>query len=127
MRSPRRATSKGVPQRVADQPNNPRPEAGGFAGEGIPEVATQPNNPRPEVGGLPSREPQNQGLRSQLEHPVYLFDLVPTFERIMESAEPHVCREDLYSARMECDQAAVHVCWTIIGPTKDEKISYSYK
>ena len=58
--------------------------------------------------------------------PVYLFALVPVSPRVLESAEPHVCRDDLYSARMEYDDAAVRLCWTITGPQKDEQISYSY-
>jgi hypothetical protein len=66
-------------------------------------------------------------LRFGPENPVYLFDLVLVSERVLESAEPHVCREDLYSARMEYDQAAVHLSWTITGPKKDERIAYSYK
>jgi hypothetical protein len=73
------------------------------------------------------------GRLIRLEHlrfgpgePVYLFDLVPVSPRVLESAEPHVCREDLYSARMEYDDAAVRLCWTITGPKKDETISYSY-
>ena len=74
------------------------------------------------------------GRLIRLEHlrfgpgdPVYLFDLVPVGERVLESAEPHVCREDLYSARMEYDDATVRLTWAVTGPQKDERISYSYR
>jgi Family of unknown function (DUF6314) len=66
-------------------------------------------------------------LRFGPEHPVYLFDLVSVDNGILESSEPHVCREDLYAARMECDEQAVRLTWTINGPKKAENISYIYR
>jgi hypothetical protein len=60
------------------------------------------------------------------DHSVYLFDLVPVDERVLESSEPHVCREDVYAARMEYDEQAVRLEWTINGPKKAERISYTY-
>ena len=66
-------------------------------------------------------------LRFGLERPVYLFDLVPLSEHVWESAAPHICRDDRYSALMKYDQGAVRLSWTITGPSKDEKISYSYR
>jgi len=75
-----------------------------------------------------------EGRHIRLEHlrfgpgnPVYLFDLVPVGELVWESATPHVCREDLYSARMEYDREAVRLGWTITGPGKHERISYTYR
>ncbi len=66
-------------------------------------------------------------LRFGPDHPVYLFDLVPVGEGVLESSEPHVCREDLYAARMEFDQHTVRLRWTITGPKKAEDISYTYE
>lgn len=66
-------------------------------------------------------------LRFGPKQPVYLFDLVPVSQRVWESSEPHVCREDLYTARMEYDLERVELSWTIAGPKKDEKVSYTYK
>ena len=66
-------------------------------------------------------------LRFGRDHPVYLFDLVPVDEGVLESSEPHVCREDLYAARMELDEQAIRLRWTINGPKKAETISYTYK
>jgi hypothetical protein len=65
-------------------------------------------------------------LRFGTEHPVYLFDMVSASEGVLVSAEPHVCREDLYAARMEFDGQTIRLRWTITGPKKDEKIEYSY-
>jgi hypothetical protein len=66
-------------------------------------------------------------LRFGPGNPVYLFDLVPESERVLTSAEPHVCQEDIYAARMEVGDEAVHLGWTITGPRKDERIAYSYR
>jgi hypothetical protein len=65
-------------------------------------------------------------LRFGVDHPVYLFDLVPADERTLVSSEPHVCREDLYAARMEFEQQVIRLSWTITGPKKNESIGYSY-
>lgn len=65
-------------------------------------------------------------LRFGPDSPVYLFELVPVAEGVLESSEPHVCREDLYAARMEFDQQTVRLRWTITGPKKAEDISYTY-
>jgi len=65
-------------------------------------------------------------LRFGPDHPVYLFDLVTVNVGVLESSEPHVCREDLYAARMEFDEQTVRLRWTINGPRKAETISYTY-
>lgn len=64
-------------------------------------------------------------LRFGPEHPVYLFDLIPAGQTLV-SAEPHVCRNDLYAAQMTFDQQFIRLSWTIIGPTKNESIGYCY-
>ncbi len=66
-------------------------------------------------------------LRFGQDHPVYLFDLVVVDEGVLESSEPHVCREDLYTARMKFDEQAIRLRWTIDGPKKSETISYAYR
>ena len=58
---------------------------------------------------------------------VYLFNLVPAGDGILESSEPHVCQKDLYAARMEYDDQSVRLEWTITGPQKAETICYVYK
>ncbi len=66
-------------------------------------------------------------LRFGPDHPVYLFDLAPVDDEALESSEPHVCREDLYAARMEYDEQDIRLKWTINGPKKAENISYTYR
>jgi hypothetical protein len=66
-------------------------------------------------------------LRFGPNHPVYLFDLVAVADGILESCEPHVCREDLYAARMPFDDQTVRLTWTINGPNRAETISYVYR
>lgn len=73
------------------------------------------------------------GTSIRLEHlrfgptrPVLLFDLVPVSEHSLESASPHVCSEDCYSARMEVDPAVIRLDWKVAGPNTDEAISYRY-
>jgi hypothetical protein len=65
-------------------------------------------------------------LRFGQDRPVYLFDLVPADVDSLESSEPHICREDLYAARMEFDEQIIQLRWTINGPRKAETISYTY-
>jgi Family of unknown function (DUF6314) len=66
-------------------------------------------------------------LRFGVEQPVYLFDLVPAGERTLVSSDPHVCREDLYAARLGFDPQTIGLSWTITGPKKDERINYLYR
>ena len=57
-------------------------------------------------------------LRFGPGHPVYLFDLVPAGDGVLESSEAHVCQKDLYAARMEYDEHAIRLTWTITGLKK---------
>jgi hypothetical protein len=65
-------------------------------------------------------------LRFGENSPVYLFDLVPGNDRNWHSTEPHLCRDDLYSATMRLDPDKIELRWTIKGPQKDEDIHYLY-
>jgi hypothetical protein len=76
----------------------------------------------------------NDGCFVRLEHlrfgpdrPVYLFDLVPIDGNVLESSEPHVCREDLYAAKMNFDEQTIRLRWTIDGPKRAETITYTYE
>jgi len=66
-------------------------------------------------------------LRLGNENPVYLFDLKQTGKVTWQSVEPHVCREDLYTAIMTFDGEVLALHWTIKGPAKNESIRYSYR
>jgi hypothetical protein len=65
-------------------------------------------------------------LRFGPASPVFLFDLVPAGDGLLECACPHACGADAYAARLRCDPDAVRLDWTVTGPGKDERISYVY-
>lgn len=66
-------------------------------------------------------------LRFGHNQPVYLFDLKQTDEFTWQSVEPHICREDLYTAIMKIEDKLLTLQWTIEGPTKKESIYYTYQ
>lgn len=66
-------------------------------------------------------------LRFGHRHAVYLFDLKQKDNMTWQSVEPHVCREDLYTAKMKLDGEILSLEWTIKGPTMNESINYSYQ
>ena len=65
-------------------------------------------------------------LRFGPDNPVYLFDLAPENDHTWQSATPHVCRDDLYSAIMTLAADQIELRWSIKGPNKDEDIYYWY-
>jgi hypothetical protein len=65
-------------------------------------------------------------LRLGPDRPVHLFDLMLTAAGALQSAEPHVCREDRYAAQLEYDDGGIRLQWKITGPKKDETICYRY-
>lgn len=66
-------------------------------------------------------------LRFGSEHPVYLFDLQLADPTTWQSAAPHLCRDDCYTAVMKQTVDELHLSWTIRGPGKDETIVYVYR
>lgn len=65
-------------------------------------------------------------LRFGKTHPVYLFDLQQIGNTRWDSVEPHICRDDLYTATLECQDDQLYLNWTIKGDTKNERIGYIY-
>ena len=65
-------------------------------------------------------------LRYGPEQPVYLFDLTAQSDGEWKSVEPHLCREDVYAARLRYDEPSILMTWTITGPKKQERLEYSY-
>jgi hypothetical protein len=76
---------------------------------------------------LESRTLQLEHLRFGHDHSVYLFDLEQTDEVMWLSIEPHVCRDELYTAIMKVCGDVLTLHWTIEGPTKNASIHYSYQ
>jgi hypothetical protein len=59
-------------------------------------------------------------------HLVKLFDLIMVEENLWQSEQEHVCVDDKYSAKLEVSIAYIKLTWKILGPKKDERISYKY-
>lgn len=66
-------------------------------------------------------------LRFGSERPVYLFDLRQADPTTWQSIEPHLCRDDCYSAEMKLSANELSLRWTIEGPEKNESIHYWYQ
>ncbi|ABK90569.1 hypothetical protein IBE20_08730 [Francisella tularensis subsp. novicida] len=58
---------------------------------------------------------------------VKLFDLIRIDDNLWQSEQEHVCVDDLYSAVIEIFTDQIKLDWQILGPKKDEKITYNYK
>jgi hypothetical protein len=60
------------------------------------------------------------------DNEVILFDLEPKTDTHWVSSEPHTCGKDLYSAQLWITSSSIKLDWNIIGPKKDEFITYLY-
>lgn len=67
-------------------------------------------------------------LRFGPKQPVYLFDLKQTEHDhdTWQSIDPHVCREDSYTAELKFGADGITLHWTIVGPKKNESVCYFY-
>ena len=70
---------------------------------------------------------QLEHLRFGPEHPVFLFAMKPQPDGSFRSVEPHLCRDDCYTAEMSIRADVIHLRWTIAGPRKNEVIEYEYR
>ncbi|CAN5429723.1 hypothetical protein BH10PSE17_BH10PSE17_23630 [soil metagenome] len=66
-------------------------------------------------------------LRFGPEQPVHLFELAVESPSSWVSRADHECVDDRYSARLELQDGAIHVRWSIVGPRKAEDIAYVYR
>ena len=66
-------------------------------------------------------------LRFGWDQPVYLLDFARSGDGRVLSVEPHVCRDDLYSAELAVADSRVRLDWSIKGPAKNEAIKYVYQ
>jgi hypothetical protein len=99
---------------------------------------TESGSWRPEVGRetrfrnvfrwslVGPRSVRLEHLRFGAEHPVYLFDLEAVGSS-WSSVLPHLCREDSYSAELQVQKWGILLCWTVVGPGKQERIEYEYR
>lgn len=65
-------------------------------------------------------------LRFGVEHPVLLFDMAPSKDRVWREISPHRCGEDCYTASLGVESGQLVVAWSIVGPHKRESIRYNY-
>ncbi|WP_316359417.1 DUF6314 family protein [Candidatus Neptunichlamydia sp. REUL1] len=65
-------------------------------------------------------------LRRGLDHPVFLFHLVPTSEYSLSSIHSHLCDDDSYFGQVDFDEQGLRLNWRVIGPKKNETIDYFY-
>jgi hypothetical protein len=65
-------------------------------------------------------------LRFGPQSPVFLFNLVPVAENILESIYPYICNEDTYFGQLTCDEHFLQLSWRTLGPKKNEEINYLY-
>jgi hypothetical protein len=65
-------------------------------------------------------------LRFGVNNPVFLFHLIPAGPCYMESAHAHLCGQDTYFGQLEYKAGAIKLVWRILGPKKNEEITYIY-
>ncbi len=69
---------------------------------------------------------QLEHLRFGEENPMLLFQLKYVDEHEWRDVEPHLCREDRYSALLRIETTCLKLSWTVFGPRHDESINYVY-
>jgi hypothetical protein len=65
-------------------------------------------------------------LRHDPNRPVFLLELAPTDDTTFESASPHRCGPDIYTATVKFGSDGVDLCWHVKGPKKDAEIRCTY-
>ncbi|BCM92947.1 hypothetical protein IAD21_04831 [Abditibacteriota bacterium] len=66
-------------------------------------------------------------LRFGEAQPVFLFQLAAIQPHEWRDVEPHLCRQDNYSAVLQIEEEGLKLSWTVFGPTRDETINYRYQ
>ena len=65
-------------------------------------------------------------LRMGVDHPVFLFHLIPSGKQLLSSVHPHLCAGDSYFGHIRLQKDGFLFHWRAIGPNKNEEISYHY-
>ena len=66
-------------------------------------------------------------LRFGETNPIFLFQLATVSFEEWRNVEPHLCRQDNYSASLGIEPECLKLSWTVFGPTRDESINYCYR
>ncbi len=65
-------------------------------------------------------------LRYGTANPVFLFHLTPTKFHVLESVDAHLCAEDTYLGNIAWNEKNIDFHWRIIGPHKNNHLTYHY-
>jgi len=65
-------------------------------------------------------------LRYGIERPIHLADFVVLSAHTLQSAKPHACGDDRYSATLSYADGQLHLHWVITGPKKDDRLDCIY-
>jgi hypothetical protein len=65
-------------------------------------------------------------LRHGWDRPVHLVDFIASAEGKWQSAAPHVCGADFYTAQVKYLDNELKLSWRIKGPTKRQQVDFSY-
>lgn len=65
-------------------------------------------------------------LRRGPDHPVFLFHLATTAPNTLSSVDSHLCGGDNYFGTVTLGKHGLTLNWRVIGPQKNELISYKY-
>jgi hypothetical protein len=65
-------------------------------------------------------------LRYGLNRPVFLFYLAPTGNHSLSSIDSYLCDGDAYLGQIHFDRMSLRLHWRVIGPKKNEDITYFY-
>ncbi|NGX61827.1 MAG: hypothetical protein K940chlam9_01316 [Chlamydiae bacterium] len=65
-------------------------------------------------------------LRYGVHNPVFLFHLIPTEENLFASVHAHQCGEDTYLGHLAAKSKALELTWRILGPRKNDVVTYLY-
>lgn len=65
-------------------------------------------------------------LRLGKNNPVFLFHLAPAGDALFESVHAHLCGDDTYFGQLLMHENSLELIWRILGPKKNEEISYTY-
>jgi hypothetical protein len=65
-------------------------------------------------------------LRYGPTHPVFLFHFTPFGPHMLETVDAHLCNQDTYLGNIAWDHKRIEFRWRIIGPNKNDELTYYY-
>ncbi len=65
-------------------------------------------------------------LRYGVNNATFLVHLIPVSSNNLSSIDSHMCTEDAYFAQLFINSSALRLHWRVIGPNKNEEMTYFY-